>query len=243
MRKGKQPICVVCPPTRSILQSWACAAGRVGAGGTGGAAAGGAALGNGVPASASKQDGGGDSPGASASNPLASLLGYRCVPEQQQLASVSRGCQAACQDVPAHRDCMHVVRVVTAPAAGSSNEEESGSESGDTDEREAAEPGSPAGKAASAASGDGMDAEVRSRINCLGELGLDPAMQFSWLLPSAGCLLKEVFHWMCATASGLYSQYSFRLEERRWPATRLHESKQAVCTVTKVRQLCVKGLF
>lgn len=50
---------------------------------------------------------------------------------------------------------------------GRSNDESSGSESGDADDREAADPSSPAGKAAGRASSDGMDAEVRCiRVSC-----------------------------------------------------------------------------
>ena len=126
--------------------------------------AGGAALGNGVSAVVRKQDGGGDSPGASASNPLASLLGYRCVPKYS-----TQLCSRVCQHVwvcSCRSTETAFAHFGTVSAAGSSNEEESGSESGDTDEREPAEPSSPAGKAASAASGDGMDAEVRSSVNC-----------------------------------------------------------------------------
>lgn len=50
---------------------------------------------------------------------------------------------------------------------GRSNDESSGSESGDADDCEAADPSSPAGKAAGRASSDGMDAEVRRiRVKC-----------------------------------------------------------------------------
>lgn len=82
-----------------------------------------------------------------------------------------------------------MLRLVTVPAAGSSNEEESGSESGDADEREPAEPSSPAGKTASAASSDGMDAEVRHPLR---RAWSRLAMQFSWLLPSAACFVGGV---------------------------------------------------
>jgi len=59
--------------------------------------------------------------------------------------------------------------------AARSNDDSSGSESGDADDGEPAEPSSPAGRAASHASSDGMDAEARaaSRHACHRSAGLD----------------------------------------------------------------------
>ena len=167
------------PPASLESQSCQRAGGLAGAGGTGDAAAGGAALSNGVPANVSNRDGGADSPGASASNPLAALLGYRCAPEHGFQSMFCRR-DSAWQHVPAlplHCDCR--LAMVTRPAAaGSSNDEESGSESGEADEREPTQPNSPNGRAASAAGSDGMDAEVRVRGPCFGRLDLWPARQF-----------------------------------------------------------------